>query len=171
MNNVYFSIEFQSKDEKNVLTLLLTVFVACYGLGILFLACELSQRLVNAFTEIDRMIEQFDWYLFPLNIQRMLPIIIVVAQEPVNLECFGSISCNRAVFKKVCFVAHFLFRSHGNVRASRTIKNCDYNKNQFFWHNFLGRQYRFLVFYDAPSNQQMSLSVSNSAPSRNIVGE
>lgn len=106
MNNSYFSIEFQSKDEKNLLTLLLTVFVACYGLSILFLACELSQRLGNAFTEIDRMIEQFDWYLFPLNIRRMLPIIIAVAQEPVNLECFGSISCNRAVFQKVCIVVH-----------------------------------------------------------------
>lgn len=111
MNNRCFSDEFQSKDEKNLLALLLTVFVACYGLGILFLACELSQRLGNAFSEIDRMIEQLDWYLFPVNIRRLLPIIIAVAQKPVNLECFGSISCDRAVFKKVCLVFYFQLRT------------------------------------------------------------
>ena len=67
----------------------------------MFIACEISQRVNDAFNGLNLTIHQFDWYLFPIEIQRMLPMIIVVAQQPVTLECFGSISCSREVFKNV----------------------------------------------------------------------
>lgn len=35
------------------------------------------------------------------NQQKILPIIINFAQQPVNIEFFGNISCNRLVFKSV----------------------------------------------------------------------
>lgn len=62
---------------------------------------ELGQRLTNAFDEIGYSLEQFDWYLFPMEFKRILPMIMVIAQQPVELECFGSIKCSRIVFKKV----------------------------------------------------------------------
>lgn len=71
------------------------------GLVIVFIVSELGQRLNNAFEEIDLTIEQFDWYIFPIEIQRMLPMIIANAQQTVSLECFGSIACAREVFKNV----------------------------------------------------------------------
>lgn len=71
------------------------------GFGLVFSTCEIGQRFTKAFDEIDREIEQLDWYLFPIEIQRILPTIIINAQEPIVIECFGIISCNRDQFKKV----------------------------------------------------------------------
>lgn len=45
--------------------------------------------------------DEFDWYLFPSEIQRMLPIIMMYAQQPVGIACFGSTTCNRDTFKYV----------------------------------------------------------------------
>lgn len=66
-----------------------------------FIVCELGQRMTDAFEKIDISMDHLDWYLFPIEIQRQLPMIIVVAQQSVLLESFGSIGCTREVFKNV----------------------------------------------------------------------
>lgn len=66
-----------------------------------FAFVELGQRITNAFDDIDETIGQFDWYLFPIGVQKMLPTILIHAQKPVTLDCFGKISCLRESFKKV----------------------------------------------------------------------
>lgn len=71
------------------------------GLTLVFIACDLGQRTSDAFAGIDITIGQFDWYLFPIKIKRILPMIIANAQQPVLLECFGGITCTREVFRKV----------------------------------------------------------------------
>lgn len=75
--------------------------MVCYAFGTLFVACELGQRASNAFDEINDVIGQFDWYLFPDELKKILPIIMQFAQRPVDVEFFGSISCSREVFKRV----------------------------------------------------------------------
>lgn len=72
-----------------------------YAFGVLFIACEIGQRIAIAFDECSGMIQQFDWYLFAVEIQRMLPIIINVAQQPTDIKCFGSAACDRETFKYV----------------------------------------------------------------------
>lgn len=66
-----------------------------------FGVCELGERLCMAFNEINIAIEQLKWYLFPHQIRKMLPTILVVSQEPVGLSIFGSMLCNRKTFKEV----------------------------------------------------------------------
>ena len=63
--------------------------------------CELGQRVTDIFTSITDVIEQFDWYLHSQAMNRMLPIILLIVQKPVDLKCFGSISANRETCKKV----------------------------------------------------------------------
>ena len=55
------------------------------------------------FDDINDLINQFDWYSFPLKMQQMLPFILANAQQPVGFECFGSFACNRELFRKVKF--------------------------------------------------------------------
>lgn len=76
-------------------------FYVLYAFGNLLVSCEFGQRISNAFEEIDDEIELFDWYLFSYEMQRMLPLILLVTQQPVKIECFGSISIRREYFKKV----------------------------------------------------------------------
>lgn len=72
-----------------------------FGIALVFIACEIGQRLTDEFDEIKLTIDKFKWYLLPIEIKRMLPMIKANAQEPVPLECFGSIVCIREVFKNV----------------------------------------------------------------------
>lgn len=81
--------------------LLMTIFIACYAVGVDFFACDIGQRISNAFNEINDVIGKFDWYLFPNELQKLLPIIIHFAQLPVEMKFFGSIACNRDSLKKV----------------------------------------------------------------------
>lgn len=68
----------------------------------IFGACEFGARLSEAFNEIDIKIHQLEWYRLPADLWHMLPILIVAAQQPVELHAIGSISCGRLTFRKVC---------------------------------------------------------------------
>ena len=72
-----------------------------YSFGIVFMACEFGQRMTSAFADINILIGQFNWYKFPLKIKKMLPVILMSAQEPVVLEVFGNIACSRETYQKV----------------------------------------------------------------------
>lgn len=73
-----------------------------YSVVAVFMACEFGERLSNAFFQIDLGIAKLDWYRFPMDLWYMLPILIVAAQEPIELHAIGSISCRRLTFKNVC---------------------------------------------------------------------
>lgn len=77
---------------------------ALYAFGVVFVICELAQRLTNAFEEIYDEIVAFEWNLFSIEMQRLLPTLLIGTQRPVILECFGSISALRETFKKVCSI-------------------------------------------------------------------
>lgn len=80
---------------------MLPVINGFIALALVFIACELGQRMNDAFEGIGFTIEQFNWYLLPIGIKKMLPMIHLIGQQPVSLECFESITCTRYVFKDV----------------------------------------------------------------------
>lgn len=82
--------------------LLITIFEVIYAFGILFIACELGQCLNLAYDECSEMVNQFDWYLFPTEIQQMLPQILNFAQQSLEIKCYGTANCDRETFKSVC---------------------------------------------------------------------
>lgn len=73
----------------------------CYAFGDMLVACEMGQRINIAFDECSAMIDQFEWYSFPTDIQRLLPLIMDFTQQPVKLKCFGSMAVDRETFKCV----------------------------------------------------------------------
>lgn len=68
---------------------------------LLFVTSEIGHRLHNAFDEIDDAICQLEWYQYPIEIQRILPLIMTYTQKPVVINFFGSFSCSREQFKRV----------------------------------------------------------------------
>lgn len=101
--------------ESNSFVLLMITLDALVSFGSVFIICELCQRITNAFEEIEDVITQFKWYIFPDEVKRMLSIIINTGQQSVELKCFGSTSCNRETFKKVSFQKSFLIIITNNV--------------------------------------------------------
>lgn len=81
--------------------LLMSLSLLWWALILTYFPCELGERLSNAMEEIKDSIGQFNWYLFPIEIRKVLPTILIGVQQPVEIRFFGSISCNRESFKKV----------------------------------------------------------------------
>lgn len=77
------------------------IFEGGYAFGLVLIACELGQQMTNAFENFNTVLCEHDWYLFPMKLQQFLPPLLIIAQEPVRLECFGSNACVRESFKKV----------------------------------------------------------------------
>ena len=98
---VVFFFFFQSQSNIDLVVIFISIFYICYAFGTIFLACELGQRISNAFEEIENVTGQCDWYLFPDEVKRMLPTILINVQHPVKLQCFGSFACCRNAFKMV----------------------------------------------------------------------
>lgn len=67
----------------------------------IFLFCDFGQKVTDQFSEIDDMIYFSDWYTFPKEIQRILPTVLMTAQQPVILEGFANLKCTREAFNKV----------------------------------------------------------------------
>lgn len=66
-----------------------------------FLQCEFGDRVAEQFWTFDNELEQCDWYLFPIDTQKMLAIAIAHAQQPVIVRGFANIKFTRDSFKKV----------------------------------------------------------------------
>lgn len=65
------------------------------------MVCEICQRINLVYEKCYDMIGQIEWYLYPVEIQRLLPLIIMVAQRPIQIVYFGSGTCDRELIKKV----------------------------------------------------------------------
>lgn len=88
--------------------LIVEIFIS-FGLN--FTICEIGQRVSGAFDEVGDAIDELNWYMLPNELQKILPTILINAQQPATLECFGSISCARETFKGASIVVgSFLFR-------------------------------------------------------------
>lgn len=72
-----------------------------YPFTILFAVCEMCHRNIQAFDECCDMAYQFEWYLFPNQIQRMMPLILNLMQQSNEMKCFGSTAVNQDTFKYV----------------------------------------------------------------------
>lgn len=81
-----------------MIVVLLEAFTA---FGLLFFICEIGQRYTSACDGVNDVANQFNWYSFPVKVQQMAPIIILITQQPIAIECFGSVMCLRDTFKKV----------------------------------------------------------------------
>ena len=87
--------------SDNLAVLLITMLEVFYAFGVLLIASELCQRVNVAFDQCSEMVDQFKWYLFPAEIQRMLPLIVNFMHQPIEIRCFGSTACNRETFQYV----------------------------------------------------------------------
>lgn len=63
--------------------------------------CELGEQSSGIFSTLDEKINEIDWHLYPIEIQRMLPTIMILSQKPMFVTLFGSTSVTRETFKRV----------------------------------------------------------------------
>lgn len=96
---IIFAFAFQSQNAS--VEMIVPILGLLCTLIILYSSCELAGRMSIEFVKINDKIDQLDWYLLPIEMQQLLPIIMANAQQTVGFVCFGSLLCNRETFKKV----------------------------------------------------------------------
>lgn len=98
----FFNLEIFQTSERSLVIIVVPAVELFVAFVLVFISCELAGRISNNFECICDTISNSNWYAFPLSIRKILPIILINAQEEVYFECFGSIPCNRETFKRVC---------------------------------------------------------------------
>lgn len=89
------------KRETDTIVVLITLVESLLAFGLAFFSCEMGQKFSDVYVDVNDIIDEFNWYAFPTEVKRMLPLIIHAAQQPVAIECFGSTMCVRETFQKV----------------------------------------------------------------------
>lgn len=68
---------------------------------LIYLLCELGEKVTSCFGVFNVELYRCHWYLFPIEVQRMLVIFMSDTQQPIFIRSYGNIMCTRKVFKKV----------------------------------------------------------------------
>lgn len=87
-----------------------SIFFGFWAVNFVVIDCEAGQRLSNKNNQINDAINRIDWYLLPIEVQRILIVAIMHGQQPLHIKFFGSISCNREQFERVCALNQCFFR-------------------------------------------------------------
>lgn len=67
----------------------------------IFMFCEFGKCVTDLFDGIPNIIFESEWYTFPIEIQKILPTLMVASQQPVVIQGFANLQCTREAFKKV----------------------------------------------------------------------
>lgn len=58
----------------------------CWSFALILFFCEFGHKLSHKFEDFGYEISQLDWYLFSIEIRKMLPFFIIVADRPLDLQ-------------------------------------------------------------------------------------
>lgn len=95
------SFRFQPNGGTDTLVLLSSIML-CFGTLLLsMICCEMGEQLSDTCGGVEESLAQVRWYLFPLEIQQLFPIVIQYSQERLVIRFFGSMAVTRAQFRKV----------------------------------------------------------------------
>lgn len=74
-----------------------------WSFAVVYIFCDGGEMFTAKFQDFNDELEKCDWYTFPIKFQRMHAILLVNAQQTVNIHGFGNILLTRDVMKKVIF--------------------------------------------------------------------
>lgn len=66
--------------------------------------CMFGNETTTRFDEIYESFCQCPWNEFPLELQKLLPMVLLIAKEPIYLKGYMSVKCTREFMKTVIFV-------------------------------------------------------------------
>lgn len=88
-------------DEIDTVELFESAVYGCCAFAEVLFTSEIGQIFGDRFEDIDDKINELDWYLLPMKIQRMLPTFMINTQQSTLITCFGSLACSRETLKMV----------------------------------------------------------------------
>lgn len=93
----------QWQPNLNPFELVIPSMIIVWTFGIISFHCEFGEFVMNQFGKFNDQLCQCNWYLLPIEIQRILVIAMLNTQQPVIIRGIANAMCTREVFKKVQF--------------------------------------------------------------------
>lgn len=72
-----------------------------WSFSLVFFFCEFGELILTDFDGLSDGLYDNEWYLYPLDVQRMIPTILIGTQDVISIRGFGNIECTRNTFKMV----------------------------------------------------------------------
>lgn len=91
----------KSEPVSNTIEIITPIVLTLFPIAFIFFFCEFGEMLTNQFNVFDEELCQCDWYAFPVEIQRMLVIVMINTQQTTALRGYANTFCTRDFFKKV----------------------------------------------------------------------
>lgn len=91
----------QVKNGLDVIDVIQPAFCLITMFMWLFLFCFLGEMVTSRFRNVDDALYECVWYLYPMEIRKKFPIMILISQEPVSLRGFANFRCTHEAFNKV----------------------------------------------------------------------
>lgn len=66
-----------------------------------YLLCNSGGKVTAAFVDLNESIYRMSWYLYPMECQTNVLVMVMMANKPVYLGGFSSLKCSRETFKQV----------------------------------------------------------------------
>lgn len=79
------------------------MITVCTSFMTLFFFCMFGEMAKNQFNRFDEKLWQCDWYIFPMDVQKLLVTFMSCTQRPAILRGFAQTECTRNAFKTVNF--------------------------------------------------------------------
>lgn len=99
-------MDFKPENLCIVITSLVVLFWACFYV---FFACECGTIVCTQFARFDYELWQCTWYQFPIEMQRILVLVMSNIQNPATIYSYGNFECTRDSFKRVIQTANYFF--------------------------------------------------------------
>lgn len=96
----FYKYRIQSQASPNISALVRLICLQFWAYFSILLICELGDRVINHFEDID-ISYLCNWHMFPTNVRRILPMVLMNTQFAVTLAGYGNIPCSRDTCKRV----------------------------------------------------------------------
>lgn len=67
----------------------------------------MGERISGSFGEIENVVNEMDWHLFPIQTQRLMLMLLMGTQRPVTFMGYGNFPAKRITMKSVSFYYYF----------------------------------------------------------------
>lgn len=140
----------QFLETKNDLLLVSAGNGICIMLPFMFIFCHFGENVKTAYLDLSDSIYGISWYLYPVKIQKLLPVILMSSAKPIRFESVGSLDCSYETFKSVnetfkSWQLSFIFGRNWKSDHDRRYWR------KWYW-AFSDFEVRILFFHDAARN-------------------
>lgn len=100
----FFWLVKQSRVDSSPFEILYPLVLLFWAFAVVFVFCEFGEQVSNQYEYFNDELCECDWYLLPVEMQRILSIVMMNSQQPIFIQGYANTLCIRYTFKTVTWI-------------------------------------------------------------------